>query len=366
MHLTFISTENISSISGGWNGMSYNIYHQLSKYFEVTNIGPINPKINRTEKLLSKILRTIGFKGNFFFFSNSRLTKIAQEIGNNVNTNCDVLFFHGSTPWIKYKTNKPYFAYLDASFYTFLHVYSKPHQFREKDIQRIINSEREFLKNARKIFFSSKWALEESIEKYNLNGANFEVVGLGGNINIPDQICLVPKLELLFISVDFKKKGGFLLIEAFKKLKMKFPDLLLNIIGQQPPQTITKIPGIHYHGYLNKRIPEDLLKLESILKTSFCLVHPTQKDMTPLVIVEAGYYGIPSVAPSRFGIPEMIVNGLSGILIDNIDSKTLAEKISSLLENESILDIRKQTREHFIQNFTWEQVGLKIKKSIEN
>jgi glycosyltransferase involved in cell wall biosynthesis len=360
MHINFITTQSLTSISGGWSGMNVNIFNQLNKYFEVTYIGPINPKTNISEKLTSKFFRTFGLKGKFFFFSPKRLSIIAEILASKMNNHADALFFHGSTPWINFAPTKPYFAYLDASFHTFLSVYSKPTDFNKKDIDRILKLERVFLQNARRIFFSSKWALEETKSNYHLNGDNFTIAGLGGHMAIPTELNLASSCSLLFISVDFVKKGGITVIETFEILKKQIPNLILNIVGQKPPESVLKKEGIVYHGFLHKNIPDEVSKLEELFSTALFLLHPTQKDMTPLVIVEAGYYGIPAIAPSMFGIPEMIEDNETGFLIDKIESVYIANKIMVSLQNNEYPNLRKKTREHFIHDFTWEKVGEKI------
>jgi glycosyltransferase involved in cell wall biosynthesis len=365
MLINFITTESLESTSGGWNGMNYHIFNQLNTHNSVSYIGPIKPPIYLMEKIISKFLRLLGLKGNFFFFSEKRLTTIFQQIRDKINNNCDLIFFHGSTPWIKFETDKPYYAYIDASFYTFLHTYTNPKKFRKKDIERIMYSEKAFLKNARQIFFSSQWAMDETKVQYQLSGTNFSVVGLGGNIKIPNEININPSPVLLFISVDFHKKGGLTVVKTFEKLKGIYPHLSLSIVGEKPPAYILKKEGIKYHGFLDKNIPSDITKLNSIFTEALLLIHPTQKDMTPLVIIEAGYFGVPTIAPSKFGIPEMILDGKTGFLINQINSDLIADKVSQFISNNKSTELRKNTREYFIHHFTWEQVGKTMQIEIE-
>ena len=116
---------------------------------------------------------------------------------------------------------------------------------------------------------------------------------------------------------------------------------------------------------MNKNKPEDLAKLENVFRSALCLIHPTQKDMTPLVIVEAGYFGVPTIAPAKFGIPEMIIDGETGFIIDELSSDLIADKVSKILNSNGNKMFRKKTREHFIKNFTWEQVGKTTQIEIE-
>jgi len=66
------------------------------------------------------------------------------------------------------------------------------------------------------------------------------------------------------------------------------------------------------------------------------LVHPTNSDIAPLVIVEAGYFGCPAIASRKFAIPELVDDGRSGILLDSpIDASELAGAMRSVLASDS-------------------------------
>ena len=123
MTIDFVTSESLEERSGGWSGMNYNLFLNLKEYFRVNYIGPVKPGTSIFKKVVSKLLRHLHLKGNFYFFSEKRLEKINKIVENAVSTETDIVFFHGSTPWIKINTGLPYYAYLDASFHTFLHPY---------------------------------------------------------------------------------------------------------------------------------------------------------------------------------------------------------------------------------------------------
>jgi glycosyltransferase involved in cell wall biosynthesis len=47
------------------------------------------------------------------------------------------------------------------------------------------------------------------------------------------------------------------------------------------------------------------------------LVHPTKSDISPLLIIEAGYLGCPVIASRKFGIPELVDDARTGLLLDD-------------------------------------------------
>jgi len=78
--------------------------------------------------------------------------------------------------------------------------------------------------------------------------------------------------DIIFIGKQWERKRGPLLLEAFERLKHKYPSARLHIIGCSP-----EIPhhnkDIYLHGYLNPSIPIEKQKLEKLLQDSriFCM-----------------------------------------------------------------------------------------------
>lgn len=361
----YITNLTQSLKSGGWSGMNSNIFGQLCLYFQMEYSPHINPGVLKLEQVYSKLRKMIGGKRQFEFFSERRLRKIARQFEKQLRSDIDFLFFHGITPWIKCRPSVPYYAYVDATFLTYLDVYLTPSKFALSEINRIVEQEKVFLANASAIFFSSKWARQEAIKRYQLNGNNFKTARLGGNSDIPAIIDYNSKRDLLFVSMDFKRKGGQIAYEAFILLKEKYPDIKLNIIGDTPPQAIIDTYGVVYHGFIDKRTIEGQKRFDEIFKSSTILVHPTEKDMTPLIIVEAGYFGIPAIAPAKFGIPEMIVDGKTGFLLKENSVTEVSSKIEFLLSYpDKLIKMRKAVHNHMVTNFIWLATGNKIANEI--
>ncbi len=361
----FISNLPLSLKIGGWSGMNINIHEQLKKHFGIDHYACINPKVNRIEQIKSKLRGQIGYKRDFEFFSESRLKKIAHQYNTQPSFNSKFAFFHGTTPWIKCKPGIPYFTYVDATFLTYVDIYLQASNFSAKEIERIVKQETAFLDNASAIFFSSEWAKQETISRYELVGDKFHCVGLGGNA-VPTSNAVAPEIpSLLFVSMDFKRKGGHIAYQSFLALKKQFRGLTLQIIGDNPSQMIIDTEGVIYHGFIDKKSKEGQQKFDNIFRSASFLIHPTEKDMTPLIIVEAGYYGIPAIAPHRFGIPEMIKDGETGFIVTNNTAEEYINRLSGVLGHKTKLTLLKRSSYDYMTNhFTWDMVGEKIAQII--
>ncbi len=366
--INYVSNLSLQRTSGGWGGINHKIYTELEKYFDVHFAGPISPDSFFWEKLLSKALRMTGQKGKFHFFSEKRLRKIAELVKEQISSDADYHFFFGATPWINVAPTTPYAVYLDADFLTYMEIFSTVQQFQHKDLERIAQKEAEWLENADHIFWGSNWAKQQLQKQYPLKNQSMTTVWTGGYIDIPDQDRYKGELLFTFISLNFEKKGGPVCVEAFKKIRAKHPEAQLMILGQQPPAEVLENPGVQYGGYLRKTKPEEYAEFKSIIERSFLMIHPTKMDTMGAVIIESGYYGCPTIAPRRFGIPELIKDQKTGMLVDvPFSEDDFADPILKLMEDENqYAQMRKAVREHTISNLSWESIGKRISSQISS
>lgn len=95
-------------------------------------------------------------------------------------------------------------------------------------------------------------------------------------------------------------------------------------------------------------------KAMSTLKSSSVLVVPSRMESLPTVVKEAFYLKVPVIATNVGGIPELVSDKKTGILVPPEDPQTLLSEINSLLERPE--QIKKLTDEAFDfvnKNMTW-------------
>ena len=96
-------------------------------------------------------------------------------------------------------------------------------------------------------------------------------------------------------------------------------------------------------------------KTMNILKSSSILVVPSRMESIPQVIKEAFYLKVPVIATNVGGIPEIIEDHDTGILIPSENSSKMLTAINSLLDDEKLQKIIVENAYNFIiKNFTWD------------
>lgn len=134
-----------------------------------------------------------------------------------------------------------------------------------------------------------------------------------------------PKATLtLMFNGSFFIKGGAHVVDAFERLQKVMPGVRLKLCCDEVKDFVTKNVQLR-EKYLKRikenpgielgRVPRERMLKEVFPSTDIYLL-PTYADAFGFAVLEAMSYGIPVVATNYFAIPEMVVAGVTGELID--------------------------------------------------
>ncbi len=147
--------------------------------------------------------------------------------------------------------------------------------------------------------------------------------------------------KLLFVGRLASVKGLPVLLDVMNLLIMKYPKLVLTIVGDGPNRGILEEQtnqlglknNIHFIG------PVSQAEVANNLANTDVFVLPSFAEGVPVVLMEAMASSVPVVATQIAGISELVEEGISGYLVPPGDQKLLADRISNLLANS---ELRKQ------------------------
>lgn len=353
--VAYITNIAPDAISGGFSAMNRAMFDFLSLEHIVDYIGPVNPKPNLWEKALSKTGRTLKLGGNFYYFSRHRLEAIRSEVENTLEkSKAEYAVFHGFTPWIHTRPRLPYIAWSDCTFFQYVRIFHDAKVFRANDLKRIQEREASWLQKAERVIFRSAWAASEAIQDYNLAEDRVGVVGNFGFLTPPQSDNYQGAKDFLMITTNFRQKGGPVVLEAFRLVRTENPDIRLILVGDHPGETVLQEPGVVYLGWIEKSNSEQIELLNRTIAGARCIVHPTIADTNPMVLIEAGYFGCPAISTRRYAIPELVVDGVSGLLLDDpTDVAQLVKYMDWMLQqDERYRLMRKEARDHMLGYYT--------------
>jgi glycosyltransferase involved in cell wall biosynthesis len=161
-------------------------------------------------------------------------------------------------------------------------------------------------------------------------------------------------------------KGAHVLINAWKTIDLL--DLPVKLIFGGPG--VEKKMTLELFGYLKNlekiTILEQKIKpidVPMYLKSCNVLIIPSLFEGLPNLANEAQACGIPIIASRAGGIPETVIDGVTGYLFDTSDSDQLAELIKKVTGNRQLLyKMGERGRNNVVKNFSWENFVDKVKK----
>ena len=92
------------------------------------------------------------------------------------------------------------------------------------------------------------------------------------------------------------------------------------------------------------------------------MVQPSVNEAVGRVLLEAQYLGVPVVATRVGGIPEVVIDGVTGILVPSGDVERLADAVCNLLQDDGArLNISQKAKERIDKKFSKERMVSDIK-----
>ena len=252
----------------------------------------------------------------------------------------------------------PHFVYTDHTHLANL----KYPCFDQKKLlsNKWIALEKSIYHNATLNFTMSTNISKSIVDQYDCHPRKVKCVYAGSNAKIikRQQNCRdYTSKNILFVGVDWERKGGPELVEAFKIIIKKHTDAKLTIVGCSPNISISNVRVIG-------RVPIEKMHKYYEEASIFCL--PTKLEPFGIVFIEALLHKLPIVATNIGALPDFIKNGENGYLVEPYDVQQLAASLSNLLTDSMKCRMFGEKGSLIAkEGYSWEKVGLIIKQNIE-
>ena len=317
-----------------------NLFHIVRRYWRelLTRRQTVRLAFYRTPYIFQKIRELV----------RARLAERVDEFAFSVQTQS---LYDASVPGL------PHFVYTDHTHLTNL---SYPGFPRDQLFAREwIDLEQEVYRHARHVFVMSDHVRHSLIADYAHDPARATCVYAGSNVD-PAPVALAnnnyANQTILFVGIDWARKGGPALLAAFERVAERLPHARLVIVGSAPH---TDHPRIEVVG----RVPREEVKKRLTEAAVFCL--PTRAEPFGIAVVEAFHHRLPVVASNIGAMPDLVRDGESGRLVPPDDPAALADALVALLGDPAQCR-RLGERGHEIarEHYSWDAVGDKIRAGI--
>ncbi len=139
--------------------------------------------------------------------------------------------------------------------------------------------------------------------------------------------------DLLFVGRLAAVKGLPVLFDAMSLARQTRPDLHLTLIGDGPERAALEAEAKHLGNAVRFVGYQSQDAVTVALKHADVLVLPSFAEGVPVVLMEAMAAGLPVIATRIAGIPELIEDGVSGLLVSPGDANALAGAILAALSD---------------------------------
>lgn len=346
-----------------WSGTTFALFSELEKYYEVESFDLKESLGARIKRKVNKIVPIQIFHEDFQI---KLLKQVNKKFIKKYGSEELIVFQFTESPRTNYTYNFIFQDLCVSSVYDLkktepeIFALTEFNNFSEMDMLKRIKSQQEFYKNCSAVFTMGEWMRDYIIKNCNVP-AN-KIFAVGGGINI-ERDNFEPsgknRKRFLFVGRNFERKGGQLVVEAFKKLrKIYVQDAELYIAGPQNNRW-EGIDGITFLGDIDS---SELIKYYNLCDV-FCM--PSHFEAYGLVFGEALCYGLPCIARNKYSMSEFIKDGINGYLIDSDDINELCEKMRMLIQNDKIFEYVMAHRDCYVKEYSWENVGKKINEVIK-
>jgi len=180
-------------------------------------------------------------------------------------------------------------------------------------------------RNAVKILPWSTWTRASLIEDYGVEEERIAVIPPGVDLETwkPGTAVHNGPLQILFVGGDLYRKGGDVLLEAFRSLPEGSANLNLVTRTQLPPEA-----GVTIYNNMQPNSPQ----LVALYQAADVFVLPTKAEAFGIAVVEACAAGLPVIATAVGGVTDIVAQGENGFLMVPDDAEALTNHLRQLAE----------------------------------
>ncbi|MCC3303872.1 glycosyltransferase family 4 protein [Sneathiella sp. HT1-7] len=365
MKIAIVSRHDPTNVSA-WSGTPFFITREIQKISDDVTVV-------RATKMawilaLTRVLRYVFKKfGSSLDLSvtNAYSRAAGREIQKKLeHLEPDVVVGIAASPELaNVKSRAPILHISDATFAVMTDYYPEMSQVPRWLWREANEIEHKVIENSSYSIFPSQWALDSAQKDYSTNLDKLKLIRLGANVGALPTVTkeyLATKFNnrcnILFMGKDWGRKGGDIVLSAFEHILKTGVDAHLYIVGCDP--FLGAPPkGVTVYASIQKSDPRQFELYNKLFSEASLFVLPTQAEAYGLVFAEAAAFATPVIAPATGGIPSVVDDGKSGLLLPlSADGKVYAESILTLWrDKEKLHEMATYAHDKYVNELNWDK-----------
>jgi len=206
---------------------------------------------------------------------------------------------------------------------------------------------RDCFRSARRLVAWSEWTKLGLVQDYEVPDDKITVIPPGVNVRewrrpMP-RVPHADPVRILFVGGDLKRKGGLVLLEAFRALRHLGLELHLVTKDCLPPE-----PSV----FIYNNLQANSQPLKDLYHTCDIFALPTFGDCLPMVLSEAGASEMAIISTNVAAIPEIVGNGETGLTVSAGDAVSLTQALRDLATNPTLrMTLGERAKAHVSRHF---------------
>ena len=148
-------------------------------------------------------------------------------------------------------------------------------------------------------------------------------------------------------------------LRAFVQVLARHPQATMTVAGTGPQEaelkSLTSRLGIAGHVSFSGRL--DRNAMAELLRASSIALNPSLADNMPNSVLEALASGVPVVSTDVGGVPFLVQDGSTALLVPAGNPDAMAQAVLRLLESPALAQRLVQAGLELVRHFTWSEVG---------
>jgi glycosyltransferase involved in cell wall biosynthesis len=325
MKLTYASVFDATNLNN-WSGLGYYYGVMLEKAgFDLNYLNNLNTPFHSLHSMKQHFLKRIAGKFYSRHFNINVSKTYAQIIQKKVGAG-SAIFSPNTIVLAHLQSEYKRILYADATLERLLNLYPNYSILTKQCIIEGHEIDRRAIHNCDLLIYSSKWAADSAINYYNADPGKISIVPFGANLKSIPAYCDIKniikkrisnnEIHMLFLGVDWIRKGGDKALEVLNMLNQNGLKATLHIAGIKGELPIREQSNIVNHGYIGKDSVGGEEKLAVLFSMCHFLLLPTIADCTPVVFSEASAFGMPCITTNIGGNSCIVLNDINGKVFD--------------------------------------------------
>ncbi|WP_052049751.1 glycosyltransferase family 4 protein [Leptolyngbya sp. KIOST-1] len=274
-------------------------------------------------------------------------------------------------PLARVNTDLPTVLWTDALLGSLVDFYPHLTNLCAETRRRLHAVEQGAIDRCDRVILTSEWAAQSAMALYKLPADKLRIIPRGASraqdLRQPEVEALIDQrppgpCRLLFLGVDWHRKGGPLALEVAETLNRQGLETELWVVGCQPQTRGDLPPFVKPYGFIDRANPAGEAHFSRLLNQAHFLIFPTKADTFGIAISEANAAGVPCVAAAVGGIPTVLRAGVNGqAFAPGASAQAYAQYLATAMADPAgYRELALAAWRHYRQHLSWEAAQQQV------